>query len=1118
MAYLSSMFDSFDNHAAQILASLVLWATCLLGFAWLSAKLLARASSAVRYCVWQFSLLGLLVLPGIVALLPGVPLGFSWQRDRVTSASTNEVATTSDAPARVLSTISLPEPATAVRSESQTKLTVQQRPNDSPRQAAELQTGSVLTPIHSEPLSVPPEGLPTTTATAAPGKSWWIRLLVMGWICGVLAQTARLSWSLIQASRLGRVAQPLNDERFETALADLSRQLSVSRAVRLLASPDVPVPMVVGVRRAWILLPATCNSWSTYKIRIVLSHELAHVERQDLFWQLAARAAAALYWFHPLVWLAVRQMRDERERACDDRVLSAGVAPIDYAAGLVEVAAGLAGRRRKLVAGIGMAQRCDLEDRVRLILDPLSPRMRPRPVSAAGSGCRRLPSYSRWACFVRSARLPVVRLQNLPLKQPRPMGRRHPRNRPLRRNLPMPSAASRDKCQPTERCGSVWSMGAASRSPAQIFLRTSHIGTATLRHLPINGKSTTRTTSLRMTARRISYFPAWSKTLRIWVRRSGFAPLFSIWWAKQDPDLTAMPDEFTYHLQPGTLMGGIVRNDDGEPIKGVKVEVMYDDGGKPDPSAGRATFDTWLSNGVTAIRTDADGLWTLRNVPPGDDVQVRIKLSHPDYINDSNWGELQRQQFVTTRSLRDQTAEIVMHRGPSITGTVRVPGQKPVANAVVIWGDRPYFQPGSQEVRTNEQGVYTLPPLPNGQVAVTVAAEGWMPERRKITIEPAMRPVDFDLKPGKKLRVRFVDDSAAPVPDVYVGIGHWRGAESLYNHKHENVLDTKIPRSADHDGIYEWKWAPDDAVEYRFSKEGFAEPTATLTADDSEHVITMHRGLRIAGKVVDANTEKPIEKFLVVPIIYFRPDFPSVEHQDQVPCTGGQFDRDIDRADVEHGLQIKAHGYATLHSRPVSHWRSCARAALRTTPAERFIGQVLDEGGRPVSDSRVYVGSYSEHLYLSDLDKDDGGRSDNYRVKSGDDGRFEIAHQPERYCLVVVSPDGYGEADRQIGEIPGQIKLRSWAKLHGHLMQTGKPVALCNVRLDPLRDQGGDAPRPFRAAREHRRRRQLQLQARAAGPLPCPRIPPLVDRGAIEFQPLAADCPSAGRRRGCVPG
>ena len=197
---------------------------------------------------------------------------------------------------------------------------------------------------------------------------------------------------LIHAARLvknlQRTARRIKENRFQRMLDDLRQLYEFEPRVRLLATDRIGAPLVVGAFRPAILLPADHSQWPSQRIAMVLSHELAHIQRRDLFWQLLGRLSAAIYWFHPLVWLAVRRMRLERERACDDRVLLAGIEPTDYATGLVECAAALRGRPMKMALGISMAQPSQLETRIRSILDaslkraPVSVRVRQSIIAA----------------------------------------------------------------------------------------------------------------------------------------------------------------------------------------------------------------------------------------------------------------------------------------------------------------------------------------------------------------------------------------------------------------------------------------------------------------------------------------------------------------------------------------------------------------------------------------------------------------------------------------------------------------------------------------------------------------------------------------------------------------
>jgi TonB family protein len=99
----------------------------------------------------------------------------------------------------------------------------------------------------------------------------------------------------------------------------------------------VSTPVVWGWLRPVVLLPLEAPDWPIERRRFAITHELAHLERRDNWTTLLAVAAQALYWFHPLAWWLSAKMAEERELACDDRVLFSGAQPSQYADFLLDI-------------------------------------------------------------------------------------------------------------------------------------------------------------------------------------------------------------------------------------------------------------------------------------------------------------------------------------------------------------------------------------------------------------------------------------------------------------------------------------------------------------------------------------------------------------------------------------------------------------------------------------------------------------------------------------------------------------------------------------------------------------------------------------------------------------
>jgi beta-lactamase regulating signal transducer with metallopeptidase domain len=162
--------------------------------------------------------------------------------------------------------------------------------------------------------------------------------LILAWMLGVAFLTARVFGGLFYTFRLTRFASNLLETGWQERLASLSKQLGLKRPVRLLQSALVQVPTTIGWLRPVILLPASALTGLTpQQLELILAHELSHIRRHDYLVNLFQIAAETLLFYHPAVWWVSRQVRIEREHACDDMAVALFGDPLAYARALTRI-------------------------------------------------------------------------------------------------------------------------------------------------------------------------------------------------------------------------------------------------------------------------------------------------------------------------------------------------------------------------------------------------------------------------------------------------------------------------------------------------------------------------------------------------------------------------------------------------------------------------------------------------------------------------------------------------------------------------------------------------------------------------------------------------------------
>jgi beta-lactamase regulating signal transducer with metallopeptidase domain len=189
-------------------------------------------------------------------------------------------------------------------------------------------TTIVIIPVEAES---PAANLPSAvveTATLLENNFWtrlsektsalWPSFLAPLWLTG---SALWLGWTLFHVYRFQRLlrhAQPappsLQDE-----VRQWADQLGLRKCPRLWLVPGCVSPMLWTLGpAARLLFPAKLLERLDNEQRsALLIHELAHFRRRDHWVRWLEMAVMAVYWWHPVVWWARRELHEAEEQCCD---------------------------------------------------------------------------------------------------------------------------------------------------------------------------------------------------------------------------------------------------------------------------------------------------------------------------------------------------------------------------------------------------------------------------------------------------------------------------------------------------------------------------------------------------------------------------------------------------------------------------------------------------------------------------------------------------------------------------------------------------------------------------------------------------------------------------------
>ncbi len=532
------------------------------------------------------------------------------------------------------------------------------------------------------------------------------------WICGAFGLAAGYT------VRIRRFAGLIRDsEAAPPAIRTMASQLSIRLGLRrvpevLMTSRALP-PLVwsIGLSPRIILPSELFANLDREAQGTILAHELIHIRRGDQLVRILELAASTIFWWHPVVWWASRQLRELEEQCCDARVLELlPHHPRTYASALVDTLEFLSGRPRTSVPlGTAIDSTGSLSRRIHMLT-----RIRTNRLTALSTslvvGLVILPMAVAFAVDPEQAGKPAPEVQK-----------------------PAGSGAAILHGRVTDEAGAPLgdvrvrvAIPAAEMRLVDSGAIRETLGPAVPDHKLLDARSDA-SGDYRLEIPGL----AGPTKISIDAMKPGYRRLVGTLMAGGDAKYIDVapgtPAEASLILKPALYFRGIVVDEQGKPIPEVEVSA--------NAIIGRG------SGGVERTASRVDGTFELFNYPrKTDDLgkqlgKGHVFLNHPDYIDN------RIEDIYALPAEKRETLRIVLATGRKVTGTVVGVDGKPVPDAMVeaTRKDGGY----RKATMTDARGKFALRGLTEGLTMLTAIS---LEIRQKLNLPIALNSDKLDLE------------------------------------------------------------------------------------------------------------------------------------------------------------------------------------------------------------------------------------------------------------------------------------------------------------------------------------------------------------------------------------
>jgi hypothetical protein len=521
---------------------------------------------------------------------------------------------------------------------------------------------------------------------------------------------------------------------------------------------------------------------------------------------------------------------------------------------------------------------------------------------------------------------------------------------------------------------------------------------------------------------RLAYPPQQAVAFTAVVRAPGRVPLVFSGTKTNGGDY---PREIEARLKTGLKIGGMIREPGGKPVPDARL-ILY-----------RLTRDSareFTRIDHETVRTDKDGRWTSQAVAALD--EISFEISHPEYRTVTYVPNPQRAgtafKSVAPEALTAGNAMMELPPALRVEGIVQDQSGKGVPDAELRFVDSGRIDP-ARILKTDENGRFNFVAPQPGEISMMVQAKGYRTRLQSISVEPENRSVTLMLAKTSPFRGRVMDQSQQPVVGARVRVDSWNGTKLI-----------QWQALTDEAGRFVWDSPADGSVIFYVTATNHSSTRISFGTPSGESTVQLRKMSRVFGRVVDAETRKPIEDFTVVKGRAYNADEPMRwDRYDSTRGRNGEYSVRLEEyssgnSGARSQIMVEAPGYRPAASPPF------LKAGLYTNDFEltkgRGIGGVVQlADGSPVANVTLVLVERSDYAYMDRPGELRRSGSGGEYQRSNARGVFEFPAKLEPHTIIAAHENGFAEVRASNVVASGKVVLQPWGRLNGAL-RVGKKV------------------------------------------------------------------------------